>query len=160
MELFFIVSVVLSLICILYLVFQQKKLSKDVIGLNNKNEELLESIEKYVEIFNEQNITSLIGENEQNINQIADEKIQSIKEEYKNKLSKQNSNLTEEHLMLIDFVTLTLSLLIKTPPNLREKLINKNTDNEMIRQILKSKLPTIRDHYIPVSILESALEER
>ena len=35
--------------------------------------------------------------------------------------------------MLIDFVTLTLSLLIKTPPNLREKLINKNTDNEWSR---------------------------
>jgi hypothetical protein len=64
--------------------------------------------------------------------------------------------------MLIDFVTLTLSLLVKTPPNLRERLIEQTTDNEMIKKILLSKLPSIEKHYIPVSLLEIAIskEER
>ncbi len=86
----------------------------------------------------------------------------AIKNEYKSKLKSHDNNLTEEHEMLIDFVTLTLSLLVKTPPNLRERLIEQTTDNEMIKKILLSKLPSIEKHYIPVSLLEIAIskEER
>ena len=42
--------------------------------------------------------------------------------------------------MLIDFISLTLSLLVKAPPSLREKIILENTDNDYIKKILISKL--------------------
>jgi len=62
--------------------------------------------------------------------------------------------------MLIDFVTLSLSLLIKTPPSLRKRIIDENTDNETIKKILKSKLELIENYYIPVSLLEIAISKK
>jgi len=149
----------ISILFILYLIFQQNKYSQKLESLANQNAQFLESIEKYIEIFNEQNIRELIEKKDVGSETLADENIQSIRNEYRKKLTFQNNTLTEEHEMLIDFVTLALSLLIKTPPNLRGKLIKENTDNEMIKKILYSKLPLIEKHYTPVSLLEIAISK-
>ena len=123
------------------------------------NKSFLESIENYVEIFNEQNVNKLLENKSLTDETLAIAKIDSIKKEYTSKLLKANTTLSEEHEMLIDFVTLSLSLLIKTPPNLRGTLILENTDNEFIKKILLSKLDAIKKHYIPVSLIEIAISK-
>jgi hypothetical protein len=147
---------------VVYLLYEQKRNSAKLNLFSEKNNLFLESIEKYVEIFNEHNVKELNQINNSEKEIFAEEHLKGIKNEYKAKLKSHDNNLTEEHEMLIDFVTLTLSLLVKTPPNLRKRLIEETTDNEMIKKILLSKLPSIEKHYIPVSLLEIAIskEER
>ena len=147
---------------IAYLLYEQKRNSAMLKVFSEKNNLFLESIEKYVEIFNEHNVKELNQLNNSEKEIFAEKHLKAIKNEYKTKLKSHDNNLTEEHEMLIDFVTLTLSLLVKTPPNLRERIIEETTDNEMIKKILLSKLPSIEKHYIPVSLLEIAIskEER
>lgn len=144
---------------IFYLLYLQKNNSEKIDSVIKNNKQFLESIEKYVEIFNEHNIKEFNEQNNSEKEAFAEEHLKAIKNEYKAKLKAHANNLTEEHEMLIDFVTLTLSLLVKTSPNLREKLIKNNTDNEMIKKILLSKLPSIEKHYIPVSLLEIAVSK-
>lgn len=156
------ISIILFLIMavsLFYLINQQRRFSNKLNPLMNQNEQLLESIEKYVEIFNEQNVNEMINSENNELTIEAENKIKVIRDEYRLKLIK-NNELSEEHEMLIDFISLTLSLLIKTPPNLREKIINEHTDNETIQKILISKLPEINDLYVPVSLLEVALSKR
>ena len=148
-----------ALIVIIVFFFLQYNQLKKFEKFNHQNRELLESIEKYIEIFNEQNVKELL-ESEKGIrNTLAENQLKKIREEYKKKLKVKNQKLSEEHETLIDFITLSLSLLIKTPPNLREKIINETTENIEIRQILKAQLPAIKNHYIPVSILEIAISK-
>jgi hypothetical protein len=153
------ILVILCLIAILYIIVQQRKYSKKISLLMEGNKGFLESIEKYVEIFNEQNVNKLLENKSLRDETLAVAKIESIKKAYTSKLMKANNSLSEEHEMLIDFVTLTLSLLIKTPPSLRGRLIEENTDNEFIKKILLSKLDAIKKHYIPVSLIEIAISK-
>lgn len=151
--------VIFCAVSIIFLIIQQIKYSNKINALSLQNRSFLESIEKYIEIFNEQNVNELV-KNKNLINEkLANEKIESIKEAYKEKLSKIKGTLNEEHEMLIDFVTLSLSLLIKTPPGLRKQLILENTNNEVIKKILLSKLDSIKKHYIPVSLIEVAISK-
>lgn len=159
MELAIIILVIITALLTFYLVIQNKKYSKNIDSLTKQNIQFLESIEKYVEIFNEQNIHDIIEKKNSSDNIQANKKVQVIRDDYRLKLISKNNELTEEHEMLIDFVTLALSLLIKTPPNLRERLIEENTDNSMIKKILNSKLTSIEKHYIPVSLLEVAISK-
>ena len=155
-------NTILVLLCFLsfiYLIFQQNKFSAKIHLLSRSNKNFLESIEKYIEIFNEQNINKYLNDKNLTNETLAGEKINTIRKEYELKLTSSSEVLTEEHEMLVDFVTLTLSLLIKTPPNLRERLIIENTDNDIIRKILLSKLDSIQEHYIPVSLIEIAISE-
>ena len=133
--------------------------SRKISSLKEGNRSFLESIEKYVEIFNEENVNKLLEHKSLTDETLANAKIESIKKEYTTKLLRANDSLSEEHEMLIDFVTLALSLLIKTPPRLRESLILENTDNEFIKKILISKLNAIQKHYIPVSLIEIAISK-
>lgn len=159
METIIVFLSLLIFVTILILLYVQFRTGKFIQKVSNDNQPFLESIEKYVEIFNEHNIKEITGEHKSQKEALADEQILNIRSLYRNKLISQNTILTDEHEMLIDFVTLSLSLLIKTPPNLRERLINENTDNDVIKKILISKLPSIEKHYIPVSILEIALSK-
>lgn len=159
MELAIIILIIITALLTFYLVIQHKKYSKSIDSLTKQNIQFLESIEKYVEIFNEQNIHDIIEKKNSSDNIQANKKVQVIRDDYRLKLISKNNELTEEHEMLIDFVTLALSLLIKTPPNLRERLIEENTDNSMIKKILNSKLTSIEKHYIPVSLLEVAISK-
>ena len=159
MNLLISISVVLCLLSIIYLIVQQNKHSVKIDSLSKENIKFLESIEKYVEIFNEQNVNKLLENKSLTDETLASDKINSIRKDYTRKLYSVNEALTEEHEMLIDFVTLTLSLLIKTPPNLRERLILENTDNEIIRKILLAKLESIQNHFIPVSLIEIAISK-
>ncbi len=149
----------ISILALVYFIYLNKKNSEKITNIEKQNKVFVESIEKYVEIFNENNIKHLM-ENKDNTSEIeANEDINIIREEYRNKLKKEAGKLSEEHEMLIDFITLALSLLIKVSPSLRRKLIEENTDNDAIKTILISKLPSIEKHYNPVSILEIALSE-
>lgn len=149
-----------SLLALGYLIFELRQQKDRINIISKKSDQFLESIEKYVEIFNEQNVKKMIDEDQISNEDLAGKKIASIKKEYIQKLlSKNNNTLTEEHEMLIDFVTLSLSLLIKTPPSYRLKLIDDNTDNEIIKKILTAKLSSIKNHYVPVSILEVAISK-
>lgn len=159
MELAIIILIIITALLTFYLVIQNKKYSQNIDSLTKQNIQFLESIEKYVEIFNEQNIHDIIEKKNSSDNIQANKKVQVIRDDYRLKLISKNNELTEEHEMLIDFVTLALSLLIKTPPNLRERLIEENTDNAMIKKILNSKLTSIEKHYIPVSLLEVAISK-
>lgn len=159
MELAIIILVIISILLTSYLAIQHKKYSQNIDSQTKQNIQFLESIEKYVEIFNVQNVHEIIEKENSSDNSLANKKVQEIRDEYRLKLISINNELTEEHEMLIDFVTLSLSLLIKTPPNLRARLIKENTDNEMIKKILVSKLNSIEKHYIPVSLLEIALSK-
>lgn len=162
METSYLLLIILSVMTVLliaYLLYEQKRYSNKLRIFSEKNNQFLESIEKYVEIFNEHNVKELSEEDNSEKEIFAEEHLKTIKNEYKAKLKSHDNNLTEEHEMLIDFVTLTLSLLVKTPPNLRERLIKENTDNEIIKKILISKLPSIEKHYIPVSLLEIAISK-
>lgn len=159
MDLLIYILLILCLIAILYLILQQRKYSKKISLLMEGSRNFLESIEKYVEIFNEENVIELLEKKSLTDETLAVAKIDSIKKEYTSKLLKANTSLTEEHEMLIDFVTLSLSLLIKTPPNLRTRLVLENTDNEFIKKILLSKLDAIKKHYIPVSLIEIAISK-
>ena len=157
-----IMNITLLLLCIsillliLFFFYKQQKYSQRLDKVFNQNRQLLESVEKYVEIFNEHNVKELTN-TDNNKELLAAKKIERFRNEYRSKLKAQNDKLTDEHEMLIDFVTLTLSLLIKTPPNLRKKIIDDNTDNDVIKKILSTKLSTIENHYIPVSLLEIAM---
>ena len=159
MELAIFILAILSSILIIYLILQHKKYSKNIESLTKQNAQFLESIEKYVEILNEQNVHGIIEKKDSSDSINANKKVQEIRDEYRLKLISKNNELTEEHEMLIDFVTLALSLLIKTPPNLRARLIEDNTDNQMIKKILNAKLSSIEKHYIPVSLLEVAISK-
>lgn len=151
----FLIALIVIII-FLYLQFNQTKKNEK---FDKQNRELLESIEKYIEIFNEQNVKELIETENGTQNSLAEEKIRSIRKDYRAKLASKNKNLSEEHETLIDFITLSLAMLIKTPPQLREKIIDDTTQNEEIRQILKSQLPAIERHYLPVSLLEIAISK-
>ncbi len=159
MELLYTILVILFIVFLGYLVFELRKNSLKVDKLNLENKRFLESIEKYVEIFNEQNVKDLLLYKKLANPIAASETINTIKEEYRSKLLSKGDVLSEEHEMLIDFISLSLSLLIKTPPNLREKIINENTSNDVIKTILNAKLPNIEKHFVPVSILEVAISE-
>lgn len=148
---------VISTVIIAYLLYEQKRNSAKLKVFSEKNNLFLESIEKYVEIFNAQNVNKLLLKRDQPIDILAEKKIKSIRDDYRLKLISQNSELKDEHEMLIDFVTLALSLLIKTPPSLRKRLIQSNTDNEIIKKILLAKLSSIEKYYVPVSLLEVAI---
>jgi hypothetical protein len=128
-------------------------------SLTKQNVQFLDSIEKYIEIFNEQNVNELLEKKDFKDGSLANKKIKAIRDEYRLKLISKNEELTDEHEMLIDFVTLSLSLLVKTPPNLRKRLVQENTSNEIIKKILTSKLSIIEEHYIPVSLLEVAISK-
>jgi hypothetical protein len=154
---FITILLIVAILLSAYLIILHQKNSKSIDLITNKNSAFLESIEKYVEIFNVQNVKDLLNKDEIMDESLANKKIETIRNDYKKKLLSHNSSLTEEQEMLVDFVTLTLSLLIKTPPNLRLKLIDENTDNITIKKILISKLASIERHYIPVSILEVAI---
>lgn len=157
-----IVNTILIIFCFLsfiFLIIQQNKFSAKINSLTQNNKSFLESIEKYIEIFNEQNINKYLNDKNITNETLASEKISAIKKDYIVKLTSSTQKLTDEQEMLVDFVTLTLSLLIKTPPNLRERLIVENTENDIIRKILLSKLDTIKKHYIPVSLIEIAISK-
>ncbi|MCW8850439.1 MAG: hypothetical protein OQJ81_10715 [Melioribacteraceae bacterium] len=159
MDILINILLIFCFIAMLYLVLEQRKYSKKISILMEGNKSFLESIEKYVEIFNEENVNKLLENKSLTDETLAHAKIELIKKEYRTKLLKVNNSLSEEHEMLIDFVTLSLSLLIKTPPNLRARLILENTDNEFIKKILLSKLEAIKKHYIPVSLIEIAISK-
>jgi hypothetical protein len=159
MEMLISLLVVFCLLLVIYLIFQQKKYLMNMDSLTKHNVQFLDSIEKYIEIFNEQNVNELLEKKDFKNDRLANEKIKAIRDEYRLKLISLNEELTEEHEMLIDFVTLSLSLLIKTPPNLRKKLVQENTGNEIIKKILTSKLSIIEKHYIPISLLEVAISK-
>lgn len=159
MNLLILILLIFCLISISYLIIQQKIYSRKISSLEEGNRSFLESIEKYIEIFNEENVNKLLANKSLTDETLANAKIESIKKEYTTKLLKANESLSEEHEMLVDFVTLALSLLIKTPPSLRERLILENTDNEFIKTILISKLNSIKKHYIPVSLIEIAISK-
>lgn len=144
---------------VIYSVYNERKNSKLINKISLEYKSFLESIEKYVEIFNEQNVKELLVGNKLPNETKAVEIINSIKNDFKKKLLAKNSILTEEQEMLIDFIVLSLSLLIKTPPSLRQKLIDQTTNNEAIKTILNSKLILIEKYYVPVSILEVAVSE-
>lgn len=157
-----ILSITLSsviVVLIIYLIYSEIKNSIRIEKILKENKKFLESIEKYVEIFNEHNVKDLLKNDGISEEIKAQETIVTIKNDFKNKLLKKNSNFTEEQEMLIDFVILNLSLLIRIPPNLRKKLIDQSTENKEIQTILNSKLNNIENHYVPVSILEIALSE-
>ena len=153
------ILVFLCLLALVYLIIKESKYSEKINELTNSHKNFIESIEKYTEIFNEQNINKYLNDKSLTDETLASEKIKAIKEEYAIKLATTYETLTEEHEMLVDFVTLTLSLLIKTPPNLRERFIIDNTDNDIIKKILLSKLESIQKHYIPVSLIEIAISK-
>ncbi|MBK7978638.1 MAG: hypothetical protein IPK06_01230 [Ignavibacteriae bacterium] len=156
-----ILSITLSsviVVLIIYLIYSEIKNSIRIEKVLKENKKFLESIEKYVEIFNEHNVKNLLSDGIAEDSE-AQATIISIKDEFKNKLLKKNSKFTEEHEILIDFVILNLSLLIRIPPSLRKKLIDQSTENEEIKEILISKLNTIEKHYAPVSILDIAISE-
>lgn len=159
MEMLNTILIIFCFLSFVYLIIQQKNFSAKIKSLSQNNKSFLESIEKYIEIFNEQNINKYINDKNLTNETLASEKISAIKKDYSIKLASSSEKLTEEQEMLVDFVTLTLSLLIKTPPNLRERLIVENTDNDLIRKILLSKLDTIKKHYIPVSLIEIAISK-
>ncbi|MFZ1289986.1 MAG: hypothetical protein WAR79_07840 [Melioribacteraceae bacterium] len=144
---------------VIYLVYAERKNSKLIAKISEEYKSFLESIEKYVEIFNEQNVKDLLVNNNLSNDEKAVETINSIKNDFKKKLLTKNLKLNEDHEMLIDFIVLSLSLLIRTPPSLRQKLVNQTTNNEAIKTILNAKLELIEKHYIPVSILEVAVSE-
>jgi hypothetical protein len=153
-----LISILLALciISIAYLIILHRKSLQKLSEAKEKNVQFLESIEKYVEIFNEQNINELTDTKKLNENVLANKTINSINKELKRKLP-QDDNLKDEHMILIDCVSLILSLLVKIPPSLRAKLIFDNTENEVIQKILISKLDKLENHYIPISLLEIAL---
>lgn len=159
MEMLDSILVILCLLAFVYLIVQQNKYSTKISALTNSNKNFLESIEKYTEIFNEQNINKYLNDRNLTDETLAGDKINAIKKDYAIKLASTNESLTEEQEMLVDFVTLTLSLLIKTPPNLRERFIVENTDNGILKKILLSKLESIQNHYIPVSLIEIAISK-
>ena len=154
-----IIVTLVSLLIIIYMMLEIKKQSERINSISVKRDQFLESIEKYIEIFNEQNVKNLLDDDQITKEDLASKKIASIRKDYQEKLISKNNVLTEEHEMLIDFVTLSLSLLIKTPPSYRLKLIDDNTDNGVIKKILTSKLQSINNHYIPISILEVAISK-
>lgn len=153
------VLVTITIVLLFYLLYELKKHKAELLILKKNNLSLIESFEKYTEIFNEQNVKDLLSSKEMNNEILANETIGIIKKEYKQKLKKSNESLTEEHEMLVDFITLTLSFLIKIPPTMRMKLIENNTDNHFIKKILFSKLSAISKFYVPVSILEIAISK-
>lgn len=159
MDLFVQIIFLLSLIIIVALIYLQVRQFQKYDKVARENTKFLESIEKYIEIFNEQNVNELLSKEKIIENSLANQKVKEIRNEYKNKLLSKKKDLTEEQSMLIDFITLSLSLLIKIPPTLRESIIDDNTDNEFIKKILKSKLHSIEDLYIPVSLLEIAISK-
>lgn len=159
MDLFMGVLLVVLIASMFYLILQQKHFSNKINPYYKQNSQLLESIEKYIEIFNEQNVNELLKPSNNELGIESRKIIKSIRDEYRLKLIK-NNEVSEEHEMLIDFISLSLSLLLKTPPNLREKIIIENTDNDYIKKILISKLPEIKNLYIPVSLLEVALSKK
>ncbi|MBW2998033.1 hypothetical protein KY321_00710 [Candidatus Woesearchaeota archaeon] len=150
---------IISILIIVYLLIMLRKNSLKIESIASENSQLIESIEKYIEIFNENNIKELMNKVDSSNETAANIRIKNIKEEYRKKIEKEAGNFSEEHETLIDFIALSLSLLIKTPKSLRKKLIDDNTDNEEIKKILISKLLSIEDYYIPVSILEIALSK-
>ena len=150
---------IIALLVIIGLIYMQFRQIKKYDKVSRQNTKFLESIEKYIEIFNEQNVNELLKKEKILENSLANQKIKEIRNEYKTKLMSKTKDLTEEQKMLIDFITLSLSLLIKTPPTLRESLIDDNTDNEFIKKILKSKLHSVEELYIPVSLLEVAISK-
>lgn len=161
-EIFKLTLLIINIIVIVllgYFLIELRKQNEKINTIEKRNEKFLESIEKYVEIFNEQNVKSLLNEEQISNENSASKKIASIRNEYRKKLLSKNNTLTDEHEMLIDFVTLSLSLLIRIPKTYRLKLIDETTDNEMIKKILISKLPSISEHYIPISILEVAISK-
>ena len=159
MDLFIQLIIIIALIIVIVLIYMQFRQIKKYDKISKQNTRFLESIEKYIEIFNEQNVNELLKKDKMVENSLANKKVKEIRNEYKNKLTSKKKELTEEQNMLIDFITLSLSLLIKTPPTLREGIIDDNTDNEFIKKILKSKLHSIEDLYIPVSLLEVAISK-
>lgn len=159
MELLFTITNIVVIVLLIVLVYFFYKQSQKTDNVSKLNSDFLESIEKYIEIFNEQNVKDIMRKEKIEDNLLAEEKINSIREDYRNKLLAKDETLNEEHDMLIDFVSLSLSLLIKTPPTLREKMIRGNTDNEIIKKILISRLPSIENHYLPVSLLEVAISQ-
>ncbi len=159
MEMLNTILIIFCFLSFVFLIIQQKNFAAKVNSLTQNNNSFLESIEKYIEIFNEQNINKYLIDKDITNETFASEQISAIKKDYIIKLTSSTEKLTEEQEMLVDFVALTLSLLIKTPPNLRERLIVENTDNDIIRKILLSKLDTIKKHYIPVSLIEIAISK-
>lgn len=159
MELLNTILIIFCFLSFIFLIIQQKNFTAKINSLSQNNRSFLESIEKYIEIFNEQNINKYLNDKNITNETLAGEKISAIKKDYIVKLTSSTEKLTDEQEMLVDFVTLTLSLLIKTPPNLRERLIVENTENDTIRKILLSKLDTIKKHYIPVSLIEIAISK-
>ncbi len=159
MESLNVVVSIISIILIVYLIFTNWKNEKQIKKLSNDNKRFLESIEKYIEIFNEQNVNDLLANKELTNEKNAFDTISLIKSDFKKKLTSKSGKLSEEHEILIDFIELSLLLLIKTPPNLRKKIIDENTNNEEIKTLLNSKLSLIEKHYLPVSILEVAISK-
>jgi hypothetical protein len=154
----FIIGLI-SIFLILYLLYTNWKNSKVIEKLSEDNKRFLESIEKYVEIFNEQNVKDLLLNKDLTNEEMATDTLNLIKSEFRKKLISIKGKLTEEHEILIDFLELSFALLIKTPPSLRKKLIDENTTNDEIKKILNSKLHIIEKHYVPVSILEVAISK-
>lgn len=159
MNILFVILSLLTLVGIVYLYIELVKTKKSITQGNKKNDQFLESIEKYVEIFNEQNIKDFKDEDHLITEKAASKKIEQIGKDYREKLIEKNRELTDEHEMLVDFITLNLSLLIRIPPTYRMKLIDDTTNNQMIKKILMQKLPSIKDHFIPISLLEISLSQ-
>jgi len=159
MELLNLVITIVSIIFIVYLVLANWKNDKQIEKLSDDNKRFLESIEKYIEIFNEQNVKDLLTNKELTNKTKAVDTIHLIKSDFKKKLLSKNGKLSEEHEILIDFIELSLLLLVKTPPSIRKKIIDENTNNEEIKTLLNSKLSLIEKHYLPVSILEVAISK-
>lgn len=157
MDITLILLLILTLVGVLVLIFSHFQLTKKLESQKSLNNKFLESIEKYVEIFNEQNISKMIEKNDLANDELVSKKISEVRNEFREKFISRNETLTDEQEVLIDFVTLSLSLLVKIPPSLREKVIEENTDNLEIRKLLKSKLDLIKKHFIPISILEVAI---
>jgi len=120
---------------------------------------IIESMEKYVEIFNVNNVKNYLNQNEFVKSNELKNKIKNIKKELERKIIKPDEKYTAEKEVLFDFVTLTLSLLIRVPQSMRVSIIENYTENEIIKKILYSKLEKIKNYYIPISLLEIAVED-
>ncbi|MCB0750771.1 MAG: hypothetical protein KDC52_04805, partial [Ignavibacteriae bacterium] len=104
METFGIILSVIIISAVLYLIFEQRKNAKLVEKISEENKQFLESIEKYVEIFNEQNVKDILENDDLANEKKAASTISLIKKEYKLKLELQTGKITEEQEILVDFI--------------------------------------------------------
>ena len=87
------VLIIITIFLLLYLLYEFKKHKAELLILKKNNLILIESFEKYTEIFNEQNVKDLLSSKEMNNEILANETIELIKKEYKQKLKSLTNHL-------------------------------------------------------------------